>query len=75
MLNTFDFGIPQNRERIYIVGFTDKKIYENYHFLKEQKHKYHLKNFVDLDSKNIPEKYFYKNNKYFEMLKVNYQQQ
>lgn len=42
---------------------------------QEQKHKYNLKNFVDLDSKNIPEKYFYKNNKYFDMLKVNYQQQ
>ena len=75
LLNTFDFGIPQNRERIYIVGFTDKKIYENYHFPKEQKHKYNLKNFVDLDSKNIPEKYFYKNNKYFDMLKANYQKQ
>lgn len=75
MLNTFDFGIPQNRERIYIVGFTDKKIYEKYYFPKEQKHKYNLKNFVDLDSKNIPEKYFYKNNKYFDMLKANYQKQ
>ena len=31
-LNAKDFGVPQNRERFYLVGFTKEKICEKFHF-------------------------------------------
>jgi DNA (cytosine-5)-methyltransferase 1 len=57
ILNTSKItGIPQNRERIYIVCFKDKIMYDNFDF-----------NFPEIDLKpiteflenNIPEKYYY----------------
>lgn len=32
ILNSKNFGVPQNRERIYIVGFKDKKAFENFKY-------------------------------------------
>lgn len=75
VLNTADFGIPQNRERIYIIGFKNKQLYEDYRFPKAQHFQYNLNNFIDLASKNLSEKYFYKDNKYFDMLKESYEEQ
>ena len=75
VLNTADFKIPQNRERIYIMGFKNKQICKDYTFPQAQKHQYNLDNFIDLDSTDIPEKYFYKNNKYFAMLQKSYEKQ
>jgi len=52
ILNTKDYGIPQNRERIYIVGCKDK----NFEWPKE-KEMDDLKNYVDYDdnnTRNIP---------------------
>lgn len=48
--------IPHNRERIYIVGFLDKKLYKRFNFkFKEQKTK-NIKDFLD---NNIDKKYYY----------------
>lgn len=47
ILNTKDYGIPQNRERIYIVGCKDK----NFEWPKE-KEMDDLKNYVDYDDKS-----------------------
>lgn len=51
-------GIPQNRERMYIICFKDKKIYNSFNFdFPEVK----LKNISDFLEKNIPLNYYYNN--------------
>lgn len=57
ILNTSKFTkIPQNRERIYIVCFKKKKMYDKFDFnfktVKNKKIKYYLE-------KNVPKKYYY----------------
>ena len=38
VLNSADYGtVPQNRERIYIVGFKDKNVFEKFRFPKQKK--------------------------------------
>ena len=68
VLNTMEYGnIPQNRERIYIVGFLSEKSYKNF----EYPHKVVLKNkisdIIDLNDKK-PEKFYYTTSKYYEDL-------
>ena len=48
ILNTKDYGIPQNRERVYIVGCK----YKNFEW-PEKKVMDDLKNYVDEDDNNI----------------------
>lgn len=60
VLNSRDFGVPQNRERIYIVGFLDKDI--NFNFPSHVKNK---KTLSDILEKNIS------NNSVSEKAKVN----
>ena len=57
------------------MGFKNKQICKDYTFPQAQQHQYNLDNFIDLDSTDIPEKYFYKNNKYFAMLQKSYEKQ
>jgi DNA (cytosine-5)-methyltransferase 1 len=52
VLNTKDYGIPQNRERIFIVGFKDWK---EFRFPKKMPLQLRLK---DLLEKNVNEKYY-----------------
>ncbi len=54
VLNTLDYGIPQKRERIYIVGFKESIHFE---FPKPLKNYETLNNFLD-DDKDIPENFF-----------------
>jgi len=57
ILNTSDItGIPQNRERIYIVALKSKDIYDKFNldFPKIEK-----KEIIDLLESNIPDKYYY----------------
>lgn len=57
VLNTMLYGgIPQNRERIYIVGFRNKKFAEKFNFPKTTPLKIKV---TDLLEKNVPEKYYY----------------
>lgn len=44
VLNTKDYGIPQNRERIYIVGFKDNV---DFHFQEKQELKLRLKDMLE----------------------------
>lgn len=53
VLNTVDYGIPQIRNRVFIVCFLDKEI--NFEFPKEVKLD---KTMQDLLEKNVDEKYF-----------------
>jgi len=59
ILNTSKItGIPQNRERIYIVCFKDKNMYDNFtfDFLEVE-----LKSVSEFLENDIPEKYYYNN--------------
>ncbi len=57
ILNTCKYtDIPQNRERIFIVGFLDKKVFEYFDFPNETNIK---KIFTDYLEQDIPAKYFY----------------
>lgn len=67
VLNSAEYAnIPQNRERIYIVGFKDKKVFEKFEFPKPKKL---TKTIHDLLDDEADEKFYYKNSKYYEQLK------
>jgi len=67
ILNTMEFAnIPQNRERIYIVGFKNKNYYDNFDFPKSV---YLTKKITDILECDVPEKYYYNNKPLFEKLK------
>lgn len=57
VLNTCEItGVPQNRERIYIVGFLDKSIFDRFTLDFPTKPKKSIQEFLE---KNVPEKYYY----------------
>ncbi len=67
VLNSSQYGgVPQNRERIYIVAFKDKNIALNFSFPKPKK--LNIKVADLLDSKT-DEKFYYTNSRYYEQLK------
>lgn len=58
-MNACEYGnIPQNRERIYIVAFRDKKDYENFEFPKKKKLSKTIKDVFDYTNK-VDDKYYY----------------
>jgi DNA (cytosine-5)-methyltransferase 1 len=59
-------NIPQNRERIYIVGFKNEDYANNFHFPEPKKL---TKKITDLLEDNVPEKYYYNGKPLFERLK------
>jgi len=67
ILNSCDYGVPQNRERIYIVGFKDKKAYEAFSFPKPIPLK---KGIRDLLEEEVDDSFYYNKNKYYETLKA-----
>lgn len=67
VLNTMEYGnVPQNRERIYIVGFRNKLYHDRFEFPEKVKL---TKKITDLLEKNVPEKYYYNDKPLFEKLK------
>ncbi|MCF7836033.1 MAG: DNA cytosine methyltransferase [Candidatus Marinimicrobia bacterium] len=67
ILNSMNYGnVPQNRERIYIVGFRDKKHCENFSFPKKKKL---TRNVTDLLEEKVPQKYYYNDKPLWEKLK------
>lgn len=66
VLNAFKYGnIPQNRERIYIVAFKNKKACEKFIFPDEVELSTKLSDLIDFNKK-VDEKYYYtKDNCYF----------
>ncbi|MDP9211386.1 MAG: DNA cytosine methyltransferase [Thermoproteota archaeon] len=67
VLNTMEFGnMPQNRERIYIVGFKNKDYSEKFNFPEPFKLTIKI---TDLLEKKVPEKYYYNGKPLFEKLK------
>lgn len=67
VLNSMEYGnIPQNRERIYIVGFKNKDYTDKFEFPDPIKLTVKI---TDLLEKNVPEKYYYNGKPLFEKLK------
>ncbi|MEI8270341.1 MAG: transcriptional repressor LexA [bacterium] len=67
VLNSMEYGnIPQNRERIYIVGFKKKDYSDKFVFPEPVKLAVKI---TDLLEKNVPEKYYYNGKPLFEKLK------
>jgi len=66
VLNALDYGLPQNRERIYIVGFKDEKMYNEFDFPKPIKNRPKFRKFLD---KDVDKKYYYNDKPLYEKLK------
>jgi DNA (cytosine-5)-methyltransferase 1 len=57
VLNTCEYGnLPQNRERVYIVGMTDKKSFDLFKFPEKEELKLKLE---DVLEKDVADKYYY----------------
>lgn len=64
VLNAKEYGnIPQNRERIYIVGFLDKEAYKNFKFPDPVELKLKLSDVIDF-TKKVDDKYYYTADRY-----------
>jgi DNA (cytosine-5)-methyltransferase 1 len=69
VLNTMEFGnIPQNRERIYIVGFQNQFSYDNFEFPEKIDLSNSIGDLIDM-SVHQSERYYYNNSVYFDQLK------
>lgn len=67
VLNSMDYGnVPQNRERIYIVGFKSEKQFANFHFPEKIKRTIQVK---DLLEKNVDQYFYYQNKPIWEKIK------
>ena len=67
VLNSMEYGnIPQNRERVYMVGFRNKVYSEKFEFPSPVKLTVKI---TDLLEKNVLEKYYYNGKPLFEKLK------
>lgn len=67
VLNTMDYGdLPQNRERLYIVGFLDDKYFNRFNFPKKIKR---TKTIHDCLEKDVDQKYYYNGKPLYEKLK------
>ena len=63
VLNAKDYGnIPQNRERIYIVGFRSREAFENFHFPEPIPLTNSLRQYIDFENP-VDEKYYYSEQK------------
>ena len=70
VLNAKDYGnIPQNRERIYIVGFLNKNVFEKFEFPERIELKKTLKDVIDFNGQ-LEDKYYYRKGKqpFYELL-------
>ena len=69
VLNTMEYGnIPQNRERIYIVGFLSQEAYDKFTYPKEIPLTKKIHDIIDVTDKK-PLGLYYENSKYYPKLK------
>ncbi|QDF64799.1 DNA cytosine methyltransferase [Mycoplasma nasistruthionis] len=71
VLNSMTYGnLPQNRERIYIVAFKDKNVFDQFEFPNQIKLTKSIKDIVDFDNE-LDDKFYYTNSnfKHFDVLK------
>lgn len=71
VLNSSEYAnVPQNRERIYIVGFKDIEDYKSFSFPKPQKLTKTIFDCINTKEK-VDEKYYYDNFKHYDLLVEN----
>lgn len=69
VLNSMEYGnVPQNRERIYIVGFLDHNITDRFEFPGPIERTVNIHDITNPSEKK-PDKYYYEKSKYYPMLK------
>ncbi len=67
VLNSVEYGnVPQNRERVYIVGFKSKKSYDAFEFPEPIKL---TRTIADILEKDVDQKYYYNNSPLYPELK------
>lgn len=67
VLNSMEYGnIPQNRERVYIVGFKDKKNIDNFDFPTPVELKVSINELLE---ESVPSKYYYEGTTLYSKLK------
>ena len=66
IINAKDFGVPQNRERIYIVGFHKDSGVNEFEYPESIKKKV---KFADVKEKNVPTTNYYLSNQYLQTLR------
>lgn len=67
VLNSMKYGnVPQNRERVYIVGFKSKKAYDAFEFPEPVKL---TKKITDILEKDVDKKYYYNDSALYKQLK------
>ena len=68
VLNSMEYGnVPQNRERIYIVGFKDKEKLDKFEFPKPIERTVNITDI--LETGEIPEKYYYNGKPLYDRIK------
>ena len=65
IINARDFGVPQNRERIYIVGFRKDLGVTNFDYPKPKEHK---PKFEDIKESNVPPTKYFLSTQYVQTL-------
>ena len=73
ILNASEYGnIPQNRERIYIIGFKNKDDYKNFGHIQPIKLTKTIRDIINFDEK-VDDKYYYSKdkNKFYKELELN----
>jgi len=55
VLNTKEHGVPQNRERVYIIGFKDHELYHRFQFADKMKLETRLKDVLEIE---VDDKYY-----------------
>lgn len=69
VLNTMEYGnVPQNRERIYIVGFLSKEAYDSFKYPEPIKLTKTIHDVIDFNDKK-EKKYYYTGTLYYDRLK------
>lgn len=56
VLNSYDYGVPQNRVRIYIIGFKEKQYYDAFKLPKKQSGCVRLRDVIDGCASNAAKK-------------------
>jgi DNA (cytosine-5)-methyltransferase 1 len=76
VLNSMNYGnIPQNRERIYIVGFRNKNFFDKFKFPNHIPLTYKISDIINFNEKQDDKYYYKENSKHYKMLQESIEKQ